>query len=42
MNNNRNLVVLKPDDIFLAKIAIQSDKKMEKVAKLSYAVRDPF
>ena len=42
INNTRNLVVLKPGDIVMGRTAIQSDKKKEKVAKLSYAVRGPY
>ena len=42
INNTRNLVVLKPGDIVMGRTFIQSDKKKEKVAKLSYAVRGPY
>ena len=42
INNNRNLVILKPEDIVMARTTIQSDKKKEKIAKLCYAVRGPY
>ena len=42
INNNRNIIILKPVDIVMAKTAIQNDIKTEKVAKLCYAVRSPY
>jgi len=42
INNNINIVILKPGDIVAARTAIQSDKKKEKIAKLCYAVRVPY
>jgi len=42
INNNRNIVVLEPGDIVMARTAIQSNKQKEKVAKLCYAVRGPY
>ena len=41
INNNRNIFVLEPCDIFMARTAIQSNKKKKNVAKLCYAVRGP-
>ena len=40
--NNRNVVVLEPGDIVMARTAIQSNKQKERVAKLCYAVRGPY
>ena len=42
INNNRNVVVLEPGGIVMARTAIQSNKRKEKVAKLCYAVRGPY
>ena len=42
INNNRNIVVLEPGDIVIARTAIQSNKQKEKVAKLCYAIRGPY
>ena len=42
INNNRNIVVLEPGDIVMARTAIQSNKQKEKVAKLCYTVRGPY
>ena len=39
INNNRNVVVLEPGDIVMARTAIQSNKQKGKVAKLFFAVR---
>ena len=42
INNNRNIIVLEPGDIVMARTTIQSNKQKEKVAKLCYAVRNPY
>ena len=42
INNNRNIIVLEPGDIVMARTAIQSNKQKGKVAKLCYAVRGPY
>ena len=42
INNSRNLVFLKAGDIVMARTAIQSNLTKNKVAKLSYSVRDPY
>ena len=42
INNNRNIVLLQPDDIVMARTSVQSNKQREKVAKLTYAVRGPY
>ena len=42
INNTRNLIFLKPGDIVMAQTPIQSDKKREKVIKLSYALRGAY
>ena len=42
INNSRNLAVLNPDDIVIARTVIQSNKSQNKVAKLRYTVRDPY
>ena len=44
INNNRNIVILKPGNIAIARTAIQRDKKKEKekVAKLCYIVRSTY
>ena len=42
INNNRNIVVLQPGDIVMARTSVQSNKQREKVAKLTYAVRGPY
>ena len=39
INNNRNVVVLKPGDIVMACTATRSNKQKGKVSKLYYAVR---
>ena len=41
INNNCNVIFLEPDDIVMARTAIQRDKQKEKVAKLCYAVKGP-
>ena len=38
IKNNRNIVVLEPGDIGMARTAIQSNKQKERVAKLCYAI----
>ena len=40
--NTWNLIDLKPGDIVMVQIVIQSNKKREKVAKLSYALRGAY
>ena len=42
INNNRNVVVLEPGGIVMARTVIQSNKRKEKVAKLCYAVQGPY
>ena len=42
INNNRNIIILKPGNIVIARTAIQSDKKKEKFAKLCYIVRGTY
>ena len=42
INNTRNLIVLKCGDIVMDRTVIKSNRKREKVAKLSYAVRGPY
>ena len=42
VNNNINLVILKPGNIFMVRTAIKSDKKKEKFVKVYYVVRGPY
>ena len=42
IDNNRNLVILKPGNTVIARIVIQSDKKKEKVDTLCYVVKGPY
>ena len=42
INNNRNIVSIQPGDLVMDRTAVQSDKRKDKVAKLSYAVRGSF
>ena len=42
INNNRNIVLMRPGDIVMARTAVQSDKSKDKVVKLSYAVWGPL
>ena len=42
INNNRNIVSMRPDDFVMDRAAVQSDKSKDKVAKLNYVARGSF
>ena len=42
INNNINIVSMRPDDFVMDRTAVQSDKSKDKVAKLNYVARGSF
>ena len=42
VNDSRNIFMMHPGDIVMARAAVQSGKRKDKVAKLRYTVRGPF
>ena len=42
INNNRNMVSMRPGDLVMTRTAVQRDNSKDRVAKLSYTVRGPF
>ena len=42
INNNINIVSMRPDDFVMDRTAVQSDKSKDKVAKLNYVTRGSF